>query len=990
MVPIALDDENPVEAARARGTIHIVQVVEEAPSARCRKGRALANRVVRECASMVQVVRALPRVFWLFFAINVCAGYAYFGTAFQITTYFHTSLGQPLATSAEIYGSYGIASLIWMLVLGPLSDSVGVRYILLAGSVAALVGRILFALTPIWLPVVTAYISLLVVLSFGDGAIFLSLRILAAKHVSEQGDARKIGYSLLYSAANIGALFAGINRDLAFNLYTSLPLVVQTTLPRINLVFALAAAFSAVAFFLCIATVVCLYRCGDGHGIYNRIDREETEEETKESKWQVCWHLIRSPHLWRFLAFSILTVGAKGVFRQLDVVVPIVAVRSFGEDAWIGTLSAVDEVAIIFFAPLAALLTARFDAMRCMILGTWLMVLSQEFMAVATPEALGLWAIALFGVVLATGEALFGPRLDHYASQVAGDKHLGLFMSIVSPLPFIAKFPSAWFSGWAMTHFCHDKSVANETVSSSPNSSLLPSAVVSSAASLAPTAWWASTNFANASSTVTLPTPSDGGVGAVAPCDVLGLWSTITVVTILISPFLLSIFRPWLADARAEDAGMEGQRRLRKHRHTRSSSLSHGDRHGDDDDDDEAQQLGTRDASRRPEARDHRPLSSSSSSSSSSYDKDDPRKGAHRRSSSREHKRHSSRDKRPEERVVVKETKSRRSSRAGVVPASMPSSAIVLGSARTSRANSLSARLPTVVPPVSIASSSLPDVSPLTSALPLLSPTLPAFFPPLPPPPPFATTPSWMEETLEEEMTRSSEASRIASFLLREVSSSPSSVRSRGQSELGTVFSHPPPAPRRLVLQSKSPPPADSGAEAVRSASASSSSISTPPTPPSHPFVKSVDATSDESDDAGSHASTSTSPRSPRPTVAIRSRREMTKGSSSSRSKEKSRQDKVSTTPPLPDNAERKSSRRKSSRSSFPMRQESKSMTTMIQRTHSDDYYTNWDLELAALDRILSGEEIVSPVAASKVRRAPSVQTSLALVSRDLTALKKK
>jgi hypothetical protein len=72
------------------------------------------------------------------------------------------------------------------------------------------------------------------------------------------------------------------------------------------------------------------------------------------------------------------------------------------------------------------------------------------------------------------------------------------------------------------------------------------------------------------------------------------------------------------------------------------------------------------------------------------------------------------------------------------------------------------------------------------------------------------------------------------------------------------------------------------------------------------------------------------------------------------------------------------------------MRQESKSMTTMIQRTHSDDYYTNWDLELAALDRILSGEEIVSPVAASKVRRAPSVQTSLALVSRDLTALKKK
>jgi hypothetical protein len=499
----------------------------------------LWTRIVR----FKRVLGSLPGFVWLLFVFYALYGYVYFGTTFMITTYFTKALGETSQSAADIYGVYGIVSTIWIVFLG-----IGVDYfkrtslLLLVGAVASLVGRVFLLLSPQFLPRVFAFVGLLVLASFGDGAMMLALRVIVAEQIKPTRGRRKITYGLLYSGLNVGALLAGVGRDLMTTFYCS-SLVAQSILMPSNFVFLLTSIVALIMLGVCGFLFVVLRRRtstvqhmaleaedSQSDGSSQEDDEEQDEDDNDNNKSPpTCREncgVMRTGRFWRFIAFNTLSLGTKSVFRQVDVIVPLVVAYYFGNNSALGTLSNIDPLVIIVLAPVVASATRHLDAVRSMIIGSSMMVMSQWLMAWATPDRLGLWALVLFGVVMATGEAFFGPRLDDYAAEMAGKRHLGFYMMALTPIGFAAKFPAAWLSGWALSQYC--PMPANEA-----------QAQITSESAVAA--------FCNATA---FDSNNNTNLTKAQECDVLGLWSLITVMTILVSPFLLGLFEPLLRQPR--------------------------------------------------------------------------------------------------------------------------------------------------------------------------------------------------------------------------------------------------------------------------------------------------------------------------------------------------------------------------------------------------------------------------------------------------------
>jgi hypothetical protein len=77
--------------------------------------------------------------------------------------------------------------------------------------------------------------------------------------------------------------------------------------------------------------------------------------------------------------------------------------------------------------------------------------------------------------------------LNDYAASVAGKSRMGIYMAATAPIMFVSKFPAGWLSGWLLARYC----------------------------------------------------PSNPSAG---PCDTVALWMIISIVTLVSSPLMLTLF----------------------------------------------------------------------------------------------------------------------------------------------------------------------------------------------------------------------------------------------------------------------------------------------------------------------------------------------------------------------------------------------------------------------------------------------------------------
>jgi hypothetical protein len=188
--------------------------------------------------------------------------------------------------------------------------------------------------------------------------------------------------------------------------------------------------------------------------------------------------LWQQPGFYKFLAFLSLAAFIKMIFLHMDYTYPTFGIRELGEGAPVGHLYGLNNILIVFLAPLVGVLTQRIPAYRMVIFGSFIAASSVFIMTVPThwfkPVADGWFGnlightwlgvagtihpyyvmIFLFVLFLSIGEALYSPRLYEYTAAIAPKGQEASYMAMSSLPFFLAKLAVGPLSGVLLARFC--------------------------------------------------------------------------------------------------------------------------------------------------------------------------------------------------------------------------------------------------------------------------------------------------------------------------------------------------------------------------------------------------------------------------------------------------------------------------------------------------------------------------------------------------------
>ena len=203
-----------------------------------------------------------------------------------------------------------------------------------------------------------------------------------------------------------------------------------------------------------------------------------TVRDTLRATGRIFMGLWRQPGFYKFLAFLSLAAFIKMIFLHMYYTYPKFGIRELGDGAPIGRLWSMNNILIVFLAPLVGVLSQKISAYRMAIWGSFVAASSVFIMALPPhwfqPLADGwlghsvahLWLgvqgqvnpyyvmIFIYVLFLSVGEAIYSPRLYEYTAAIAPKGQEASYMAMSSLPFFLAKLGVAPLSGVLLAHFC--------------------------------------------------------------------------------------------------------------------------------------------------------------------------------------------------------------------------------------------------------------------------------------------------------------------------------------------------------------------------------------------------------------------------------------------------------------------------------------------------------------------------------------------------------
>ena len=439
-----------------------------------------------------------PRELWIIYIAYIFENLAYKVGAAGVVVLWLTDdvfgAGYPGidVKAASIYAFWSAIMTLVTVMIGPLTDALGIRKTFLLGFWVCLVSRIVMAVT------VNKWIVLPWGLFLQGVGIALLVPVMAAgcKRYTNAFQ-RSLAFSLYYALMNLGyAIGDGIFDHLRgkgglgehgswmvpwlgmeLSTYRVLILLsVVFTVPGLILVwFTLREGVEMTETGVRILPPKPNLNAGLGPLVSLYRSARATVAETL----RIFKALVPQRAFHRFLIFMSLVVGVKMIFYHLVVTFPKFGIRELGEGAPFAHLSGMlNSVMIVVLVPLCGALTQKVSAYRMVTFGSLISALSVFFIALPAhwfqPLADGwvgdmivhrwlgvagpvnpYWiSIFLFVVMLSLGEAFWSPRLYEYAAAIAPKGQEASYMAL-SLLPyFVAKFTVGMSSGWLLKWFC--------------------------------------------------------------------------------------------------------------------------------------------------------------------------------------------------------------------------------------------------------------------------------------------------------------------------------------------------------------------------------------------------------------------------------------------------------------------------------------------------------------------------------------------------------
>jgi MFS family permease len=455
---------------------------------------------------------AMPEL-WIVFLVKFLAITAYQIMNGTLVLWMSSDLGFSDQKALFFVMVWSISMTVVTVLVGSLTDAIGLRKSFLLGAVICVGARLLMSLTTIkWLALAGGVLPLAVGEALGTPVMVAAIRKYSTT------SQRSISFSIFYIMMNFGFLVAGLIFDYLRQHFGehgvhALPLV-GITVSTYQLLFLSSLAIEIVLLPILYfgiregvsaeddgstssAAPLCS-NCGyDLRGAESEVCSEcghPRGQKVKRGTIASTLFTIRTAardtirnfatlgkqsQFYRLLAFLMLIAFVKLIYKQMDYAYPTFGVRELGEGAPIGRLWAVTNSAlIVVLVPIVGVLAQKRSAYSMVTLGSaisaasiFVMALPLSWFQSMADGTLGHlighvylqlqgpvhpWYISIFifTVILSLGEAVYSPRVYEYAASIAPPGQEASY-SALSYVPFfLAKLLVGTVSGVLLDRYC--------------------------------------------------------------------------------------------------------------------------------------------------------------------------------------------------------------------------------------------------------------------------------------------------------------------------------------------------------------------------------------------------------------------------------------------------------------------------------------------------------------------------------------------------------
>lgn len=428
------------------------------------------------------------RELWIVFAIVILTNLAYAMVNLTLTLWLSADLGYSDVEAGLLVTSWSAGMTLCVVLVGSLTDALGLRKTFLLGFALCIVSRVIMAFAT------TRTVALgggLVLLAIGE-ALGAPVTVAALRRYTTTRQ-RSIAFSIFYAIMNVGFTIAGGLFDFVRKLLGEGG---RLALPWVGLELSTYRTIFLVSLLFSVPSLLLIY-------FFLRPGVEATDEGVKitpeKPKYpeagvvralglsardamrdgaRIFAGLWRQTGFYKFLAFLSLAAFIRMIFVHMNYTYPKFGIRELGQGSPIGQLWSLNTLLIVFLVPVVGVLTQKRSAYSMAIYGSFVAASSVFIMGMPPqwfePLAEG-WLgdfvahgwlgvkgqvnpyyvmIFLYVILLSIGEAIYSPRLYEYAAAIAPKGQEASYMSL-SYLPFfLAKLSMASFSGVLLAHFC--------------------------------------------------------------------------------------------------------------------------------------------------------------------------------------------------------------------------------------------------------------------------------------------------------------------------------------------------------------------------------------------------------------------------------------------------------------------------------------------------------------------------------------------------------
>jgi len=429
---------------------------------------------------------AVPEL-WLALLLKLLNFAAYAVTNLTLKRWLSTEFGYSDQQALALVAAWSISMTIVTLLVGALTDAIGMRKTFFLGCWICIFARAVMVLAPSpWFAITFGLFPLAVGEALGTPVLVAAVRKYSTT------PQRSISFSISYMMVNFGSfaaaiIFDWVRQGLGERGHLMLPLF-DASISTYRSLFLVSFGIQ-----LLMLPLIWLLRPGlevTDEGVKVRPPATKaagtnlfttffaTVRNSAVETVRLFGELFKQSGFYRLLAFLMLVAFLKLVLMQMYYVFPEFGIRELGEGAPVGKLWSINAAVVLLTLPFIGAFTQLLPAYGMVTFGgfivagsVFIMALPVEWFRPLAEGAFGHWLghgylglkgevhpyyvmIAIYVVLLSIGEAFYSPRVYEYAAAIAPKGQEGSYGAL-SYVPFLlAKLLIGTFSGALLAKYC--------------------------------------------------------------------------------------------------------------------------------------------------------------------------------------------------------------------------------------------------------------------------------------------------------------------------------------------------------------------------------------------------------------------------------------------------------------------------------------------------------------------------------------------------------